>query len=319
MKFSSRLVVLVQYFIILSGISSILLSSCARSVPRETLIKGERAEFELGFLRAPFSTGGIPIIECSNVKGDSWRFLIDTGSAGTIVSKKFAEKKGNRTRSTLPYTLVGGRSGRVRPDRIIRISELRLGSAEKGSVVFRGFDAFVVDSTMKMLSVDGLLGLPLFSNCLLTIDYSAKALLLEHGALKLDSPHTISFRIGFDNLIYVPIEVAGQQEWALFDTGCNGELSVPEEHWENFPITNSIFKNVKSVQASGFNIGGVSTTKFGRLQGFVNLVGHKFKNPLVTQNEGKSFRIGSGLLGDFKFTIDQRNRLMSLSRVGETE
>ncbi|MEO6390732.1 MAG: aspartyl protease family protein, partial [Pyrinomonadaceae bacterium] len=153
----------------------------------------------------------------------------------------------------------------------------------------------------------GVLGMPLFSKLLLTIDYPNGKIGISRGALpKADGGEVIEYSYSETGLFGVPLNVAGKDLIATLDTGSPGELSFPTEYQEKLPLEG---KPVEIGRAR--TVAGESVIYGAKLTGQVKLGGHKFDDPRVTFfGRLTHLNIGYGFIRDFAISIDQVNRRM---------
>jgi hypothetical protein len=296
---------------LIASLSFLLVCGCADFVPRETTIEPAMAELDLGFIRAPLSPGGIPVLCQGDAEHGGSRFILDTGSESTTISERYATRMGFPSRWTVPYWIVGAENEREWVERVVRVHELRFQTSRRpGRVGFREFDALVAHTPLFDHGIDGILGAPLFADCTFTIDFAANVLRIEEGSIDGSLPHTIPIHVARGGLIYVDIELAGESRRALLDTGSSASLSVPEEHWDDLPLKDWNLEG----QAEGFSFGGIYRRRFGQLSGCVVIAGQTIQDPFVTSKPGVTVTIGSGLLNGYALSIDQRGRLARLVR-----
>jgi len=160
--------------------------------------------------------------------------------------------------------------------------------------------------------LDGVIGFGLFRNELLTLDYPRHRLILERGVLAGTSDkHVVPMRMP-NGIPLVEIGIADAKMEAGIDSGGAG-LSVPD----------AMIGKVR------FN-GGIDTVAIGRTQvsrfalrgavldGAVELAGFRFEQPWLELNPMFGIaNIGSGALGDFVVTFDQRSKLVRFTSVGK--
>jgi hypothetical protein len=284
---------------------------CVRSVPRETVLAPSVVELEVELFRGPLSAAGMPVVSCRESDRRESRFAIDTGSQVMLVSPAYAARRSLPFRCALPYSVVGAQNETRRAEGVVRIEELEFRSAVgRGSATFRGFDALVVHTPLFETGLDGIAGAPLFAGCTFTIDFVTKVLRIEEGLIDENLAHTAPIRVERGGRIFVPIVVAGENQWALLDTGSTLFLSVPESRWERLSSKNEIFE----ARGLGLTIGGAESSRIGRLDGSVVIAGQTIERPFINSSPTESFSMGSGLLQGHALTVDQRGKLLRLER-----
>jgi len=293
----------------LRGLSLSLVLGCASHVPRETIVEPAVAELHLDFIPGLFG-GGIPVLTQRDAEHGVSHFILDTGSEGTVISDRYAARMGFPSRLTFPYRVIGAQKESRAADRVVRIEELKFQTArEPGSVAFRGFDAVVV-AHMPIFDagIEGTLGTRLLDDRTFTIDFAANVLRIEEAPLDPSLPHTAPIQVSWGGLVYVPVEIAGESQWVLLDTGDNGWLTVPEGRWGSLPLNDKI----QDGRSDGLSLGGLASSRLSILDGSIVIAGQTWRNPLV--ESGKHFRIGMGPLQGLALSIDKRSRLLRLVR-----
>ena len=117
------------------------------------------------------------LVEARQDDGQTYRFMVDTGSSVTLVSPALGDAlKQKERRGTPPRTLpVRGANGREIDLPAITLRHLQLGQAH-----FERVPAIVYDfsdlSAHLGVAVDGVVGFPLFRDTLLTLDYTGSRL-----------------------------------------------------------------------------------------------------------------------------------------------
>ncbi len=143
--------------------------------------------------------GGRPLVD-ARIEGQTFKLLLDTGSTrGLLLSPAACER--------LDVEREGG-------------ARFLVPTVSLGAAVFRDVPTSELDFMGGQLGVDGVLGLPCFEECLLTLDFPRKLVRLATGALE-EGPEVVSFRrdeqMGFG--ITVDLDVAGVTVPAHLDTG----------------------------------------------------------------------------------------------------
>jgi hypothetical protein len=153
----------------------------------------------------------------------------------------------------------------------------------------------------------GMLGLTLFHDYLLTLDFPNRQVLLTEGALAADGEKTIlPFRMPYGVPI-ASLRVNGQNEEAQLDSG-GGGLTLPEglaahQKWDVPPVV--------------FATGQTLTTRFdikaAKLHGDVKVGRYTFSDPVVEIHPAFPLvNFGSPPMQSFAITFDQKSLLVRL-------
>lgn len=245
------------------------------------------------------------LVEATVDGAGPFRFLIDTGSTVSLVS---AEVAGFGTPDAAGSEPVRVRSSRG--DEVllpgVSVNELGIGAAKFMHVRAARYD-FEDLSDQLGFKVDGLLGLAVFRDVLLTLDYPARRLKIAplgewHAsdadllALTLNERGpTIQLRLGDDSVA------------ALVDSGSDAALSL------NRGAAPVDFVGGLRRGTLNATISGDYPQVIGRLAGDVNLGGHTVSRPIVEITDGAT-AIGGEILSHFALTFDQQRGLLALQR-----
>jgi hypothetical protein len=109
-----------------------------------------------------------------------------------------------------------------------------------GEAVFRGVPTSVMDFMPSGVerAIDGIIGLPCFSSCLLTLDYAAHRIEIAKGAITLDMPGAIAYRRdeAMGGAIDIPVRAGGVEIRVHVDTGSPEILLVSEDLRGTIPL-----------------------------------------------------------------------------------
>jgi Aspartyl protease len=231
-----------------------------------------------------------------------YRFIIDTGTgADAFVSPELADelqlKATSETAVLNDPSMQGGQ----------RVPIVLLPSIRIAGVDFNMVKAIRHSVTGEAGTCQGMLGLTLFHDYLLTLDFPNRRVLLIEGALGPDGEKTtLPFRMPYG----VPItrlRVNGQIEEAQLDSG-GGGLTLPEglaahQKWDIPPVV--------------FATGRTLTTRFdikaAKLHGDVKVGRYTFTHPVVEIHPAFPLvNFGSPPMQSFVITFDQKSLLVRL-------
>lgn len=302
-RFPSRLCLLSSVLFILFATGC---SSFSRQAPGRTVVEVTATTIPARVLSNFF------LVESKWEDGRTYRFLIDTGSTISYVSpdlaKRFAvkQKKGDR-----PKMHVRSAAGGEIELEAITLRRLTLGEAH-----FDRVDALIYDlaelSGHLGLSIDGIIGFPVFRNTLLTMDYpNARLIIAPYPAVFAPPPKQTPqvSTIAFNNqqgTPLIPVQMGNESFIVLVDSGSDGGLNLNpaglHPRFANGPRTGTI---VSSLQ-------GDRQQLTGRLDQSVLIGTHSVEQPIVVLTDQLS-SIGGELLSHFAITFDQRRNQVTFT------
>jgi tetratricopeptide (TPR) repeat protein len=234
--------------------------------------------------------------------------LVDTGSSGITITRKLAEKIGASKLSEQAIEGVG-KSGpavgyKAWVDKVV-IGDLEF------------HDCFVQATPREIAEVDGIIGMDVFSQYLLTLDLPARKLRLEPmPARGNDGPpaETEAFSQAFSvgHFLLLPAEV-GKKATGLFvvDSGSNANTISPElaRSIPEMRAFNSSMSGASGVVNSAFiaDAAMLRFAKVNRSDRISTLDLHSVSKDLGIEVSGQ---IGFSAMQDMKLTIDYRDGLV---------
>ena len=169
--------------------------------------------------RVPMVLQGVhPVVEV-RVKDETLRLVVDTGADQNVISAKAAAKLGLVPSSqTLP--------GRGAAGAFSAVPWVHLDTVAIGDAQLRDQIAFIVPLPEEA-NADGVLGIPLFTHFVVTLDYAA-------GKLELEAPKRFRPPAGLEALplhleggkIFVKASTAGVDGWYSLDTGAGNAITM---------------------------------------------------------------------------------------------
>ncbi len=240
----------------------------------------------------------LPIVEARVNGAGPFRFGIETGAGFIVVSPELAAK--------LALTRTGG-AGETPEYHVDRI--------DIGAVVFH--DVPVSALRVAQGGIDGVLGLPLYHDLLLTIDYPKRLARFERGSLPPADGKTVLSLTRVGPFWGIPLSVAGVAQAAVLDTRSTGAFGFTPE--SAAPLK---FEGDQRVigRARGAAI-PETEVKAGRLSGDIVIGRYTFPKPTVTIRAlppgfPTEAIVGARILSLFTVTLDQRNARLRLARDG---
>lgn len=253
------------------------------------------------------------LVESRQADGKTYRFMIDTGSSVTLVSPAFGEAvKQKERRGAPPRTLpVRGANGREADLPAITLRELWLGQARFDRVPAIVYD-FSDLSAHLGLTIDGVIGYPLFHDTLLTLNYPAAELEIEPNPVVAPPPSRLprTSVIAYNReqpTPLIPVQMGNESFFALIDTGSDGGLALnPSGLHPRFIHGPRVGMIVSSLH-------GDNRQLVGRLEQNITIGSQTVSKPVVDLTEHLS-SLGGELLRHFRLTFDQQRHVVTIVR-----
>ncbi len=155
----------------------------------------------------------------------------------------------------------------------------------------------------------GILGLELFRDLMLTIDYPGNHIELSRDELGPTGPHVLSFKSP-DGLAYVNLEVENETLSACIDTGSQADCVFPMTFIDRLsPVFEPVIASKGRTTNNRYDI--LSTV----LEHPLRLAGHELPRPSADFVDFYPQGIlGYGVLSEFRITFDQINRRVQFER-----
>lgn len=276
----------------------LILAALQSEKPRETILPegGAHIPFELAASRT------IPVVKAKvNGKGP-FSFIFDTGAGGTVLDEEFVKSLGLELGAEQP---IGDPSGAKR----IVAHEVAVDTIEIGDVRFRGITAVAMDRKRFDAGEDlkGVLGLPLFTDCLFTLDYPKKEIFVAKGELPADGAGVIAYDAD-GPLPRVEIALDGKKILAHVDSGAPSGWGFPKSFLEG-----AKWKEEPKVVGRGRTVNNEFEVWSGKLAGTLRLGAIEVAEPVVSFNDQFPFaNVGYRALRDYAITFDQKNHRIAL-------
>ena len=233
-------------------------------------------------------------------------FLVDTGSSVTLVSDRIATAvPGYRTTPTpSPVQVVSAAGGAT------MLGSTTLPSLELGGATFANVRAAVYDfvdfSNHLGITVDGILGFPLFRDVLLTLDYPrSRAVLSPRFPSRTIPGIAIPFALEDGTRPIVNVALGDKTFMALVDSGSDLPFTLDATG------LNPPFKYGPRTGPLIATLSGNAPRQIGRLADNLVLGTCEVREPRVMLTDQLS-TIGAEILRNFTVTFDQRRGLVIL-------
>lgn len=273
------------------------LSVNVRTVPLATRLISSTTEVPLEMI------DGLPFVEVSINGEGSWRFLLDTGAATSVVSLPVAL---HYPQAILPVEalITDSTADAIMADSILHIDSLSL-----GGLALSDFHAIAIDlgslSEVCGVEIHGILGFPAFRDLLLTIDYPNQRVVVEDAVLDTDAADVIPMHL-IDNHPYVELAIGETQVNAMLDTGHASSLSLPAN-------TSGVGYTADPMPwFSSVDLSGPSSRQIARLADDLMLGMVMWEQPIITVDGPDKPNLGSGFMSFFEVSFDQRSGLVRI-------
>jgi len=255
----------------------------------------------------------LPFVEGYINGNGPYTLAIDSGSTGLLIDRNLAARL--RLRRLRTVADFRDRSGR-RDCPIARVRSVQMGPCE-----FNKVDATVLDfadpEDLSSGGFDAVMGIGVFRDCILTIDYPAEKVIVSRGdaapKLTVTDADTLEFQQTSTCLMLVPISIGASCFPVMVDTGLSDGLCGPIGLESRLSFES---ERVRLPWRSAYLLGGLDCCG-ARAKGNLILAAHAIPAPLVKLHIGgieRSASIGGEILRHFTVTIDQQSRLIRFER-----
>ena len=248
-----------------------------------------------------------PMVDVRINGGGPYTFLLDTGGSGLARADTSLVDK-------LKLEVVGeARGGAGTGGQVVSMPIVRYSTLEIGAAMFRNVDAPSRDyNEGRDTRIDGVLGIGLFSTCLVTLDFARGVLRIERGALPEPDGKEIFTFTNPRGIAELPIRVAGVEIAAHIDTGAMADITLPLSFAEKLPLASA-----PVVVGKAFTVSGPMEISEAALKGNVDIGRYQIAEPTLQFTPAMRLaNLGIGVLSEFALTIDQQNHRIRFARAG---
>jgi hypothetical protein len=235
--------------------------------------------------------------------GEEHIFIVDTGASVNVIDAAIAESLGFEV---VGETQIGAPGGPQIPGNIVRAPLAHVGAA-----TIRDADFVTMDlATFSRGTAQGVLGLGLFRDHLLTYDYGRNEIRVSRNSLSAGEPGVMPYS-DHDGHIQIDMDVAGTTLATHVDTGSMVGFTLPIEMKESLSLMPAGQGATKARL-----VGGDRDVHFGQLDGDIQFADSRYENPdvgFMDPSPGYG-NVGSRVLGDFVVSIDQKNHLIRFEK-----
>ena len=290
-------------------------ASPSASVPTVS-VRAQEVHLAGGQTRVPMQiSDNMPLIAVRIDESDARTFVLDTGTTGVIVSASLARATHLPRRSVAPAALRTPGGVRFMP--VGRVASLWIGQAE-----FREMDVGVLNlqsiSEIHDRKIGGVIGMALFSDHLLTLDYPSGVMEIATGRLT-DGPDTMQMRRGSNGTWDVPVTIGEQTVWCMLDTGLSYGIVLPTDLSRTLPLAAGSFRKSRN---SMFTFHGTIPMRTAHASAPIRLGNYIHPDPEIVfiDVDPKEARpmLGGAVLRHFRVTIDQASMRVRFQRPSDT-
>jgi len=256
----------------------------------------------------PLTTGeGMPTVEVMVNGQGPFVFGVDSGAqAGPRIDASLVEKLNLKATGEVQATDPSGRNPQA--SATVKLESLSIGGLRLADVaaVSRNYK-----NSPRPLKVDGILGLNLFAEYLVTLDFPAKKLRLEKGELpKADGAEILDYK-NAAGITQVELSVGDKKINAHLDTGnAIGAFVLPTSFVEKLSMAGE-----PRVVGRARSASGEMEIKQVQLKDMVKLGRHEFPGATVTYPAlGDIGNVGVKILSQFVVTFDQQHERVRLKK-----
>jgi len=240
-----------------------------------------------------------PVVEVTiNGKGPYSLFL-DTGAGGTFLDQTLSDELRLPSTGTMKI-------GDPADPNALEVKRDQIGEMRIGGAAFKNFICVASDRSglYKPGAPRGVIGIPVFHDVLVTIDYPNKQLVLERGSLPVaDDKRVLNMKHEPGGIYSVAISVNGARMDAHVDTGSAGAITMPAELMDKMALRS---KPVE--RGRGRTVGGEMVIYAASLAGEFAVGDLKLVDPeIVFFGRLRTPNLGYGFLSRFAITLDQVN------------
>ncbi|HZE58119.1 MAG TPA: aspartyl protease family protein [Chthoniobacterales bacterium] len=259
-------------------------------------------------VEVPLQTGdGMPTVEVMINGQGPFVFGFDTGAqAGPRIDASLVQKLNLKSTGQVQATDPSRRN--VQTSETYKLDSVSVGSLRLTDITVASRD---FKNSPRPLKVDGILGLNVFADYLVTLDFPAKKLRFEKGELpKADGADILDYK-NQAGIAQVELTVGDKKIKAHLDTGnAIGAFVFPTAFAEKLN-----FAGEPRVVGRAHSATGDMEIKQVQLKDMIKLGRHEFPDAnIVYPALGDIGNVGVKTLGQFVITFDQRNERVRLKR-----
>ena len=281
-------------------ISIIAAAASSYSFAVESLAEPGQLEFAADSLTLPLTERGMhPMVIVDMGDGRKHKFIVDTGASVNVLDSAIADALDLEVVGEMQ---IGAPGGPQIPGKIVRMPLAHVGEATVKNAEFVTMDIAKLSGG----SAQGVLGMGLFRDYLLTYDYGRNEIRITRDTLSAEQPGVMPYT-DVSGHIQIDMDVAGTTLATHVDTGSMVGFTLPIEMKESLALLES-----GQGAAKARMVGGNRDVQLGQLDGDIVFAGFRYEDPNVgfmDPSPGYG-NVGGRVLGDFILSIDQENHLI---------
>lgn len=300
--------------VLLTGL--LLLTSCQQQLVG-LFRKGEYSQKE-GIVEVPFTIENGLIIVPTEINGETYRFLLDTG-APNVVSTELAEKLNFKKRRDIRTNDSQGNSS--------MLSYVKLGKVSIQGADFTNTTAAVANlkqaDAIACLNIDGLIGANLMRKAYWQIDYSKNILHIISHKENLsvpDNSYSIPFTAEATGTPIIHLKIGQTDIKRLkMDTGSVGFLSTDKDHYKDLKAKGEILAENTAYGTNSVGLFGASEKDTVRqvLVKTLSMGNLDLDQQIIDLRQSKLSLLGNSFFKNFLVTIDWKSNILYLSPQGK--
>ena len=273
-------------------------------IPAKTIVEGTIA--------FPMDTShGQPIVDVMLDGKGPFKFFLDTGAGATVLNDDLAKELGL---AILDSTRLGDPANpqAVRAD-VVQLKSITLGAAR-----FEGVGAVSWDRATLRPGADsprGVIGVGVFNDVLLALDYPKGEVRLTHGALPAPDGDKVLAYTAPMGIPVVPVRLGAKTFRAHLDSGSPASFMLPLAWKDSVKLAGEPVEMGRGRSANSTMI-----IYGAQLADTMRLGGHRFPGPMIQFNDAlPDANLGGRVLREFVVTLDQGNQRVRFDRTGKPE
>lgn len=267
----------------------------------------------------PYENVNDKIILKVTVKGQAYRFLLDTGAPTSISHKVFEAAKPD----IITSISISDANGAKDSIAVVSLDDLAL-----NEIVFNNTPTLLIKSNpaFECFEIDGIIGSNLLRNSILQIDESKKQVIITNDKKRLGLKSQKPLDMFLDNqsspIIWIELKNKKKaKEQLLFDSGMGGFYDLSMRNLNIFQEKNIFEVKGKGIGSNAMGLHGIAKDAiiYRLLLPEMKINETTFKNISIETTLGNNSRIGAELIHYGIVTVDYKNKKFYFTPYAGTE